>query len=101
MPVSYHLYCPFSACWPIFLTLFFSPENSSVFSLRDGFFFFFFSRMAQVWQLGEVRLSMTCAACCHVALVLAVRHLRSVFLNFVLLLSIPYHTFGGDMVLIK
>ena len=65
-------------------TVFFFLKVSINFSFQIGFFC-----VAPVKQLGEVSWSVMCAACCHIALVLPVRHLSNI-LTFSMLLSFPF-----------
>ena len=87
IPLCYLLSCSSpQSCYPFCLIVFcllalsckLFPENSSIFSLRDRLFC-----MAPVQRLGEDSWSVVCAACCHMTLVYAVKHLYNIFEFFI------------------
>ena len=87
---SYYSFCLFffffPACWPILL-IFFLPENSSTFFVKMCVCVCLCVSvcvcvcMAPVQQLGEVSLSVVCAACCYMALEFGLTHLCNIEKN--------------------
>ena len=95
----------FDSTFPLYyllsLVLLLSPVTLSVIFLRAGPFSWTFFRkilqyfslrdrdfcMAPFQQLGDVSWSVVCAACCHMALVFAVKHLHTVWKMLLLLSS--------------
>ena len=71
-PVSHSVWS-FSACWPFLLHFF--QKILQYFSSRDEAFLY-----GSCLAVRRSKLSVVCAACCHMTLVLAVMHLYSIFI---------------------